>query len=60
MPLAAPAALPGFQVQSLANHEEQRGIMPTVEKIGVNHGGAHAASSAPSVRVVAATFESGT
>jgi hypothetical protein len=34
--------------------------MPTVEKIGVNDGGAHAANSAPSVRVVAATFESGT
>jgi hypothetical protein len=58
-PSAAPTALPGFQVQSLANHKEQQGIMTTVEKIGVISGGARAANSATSVRAVAATFESG-
>jgi hypothetical protein len=65
--------LPGFQVQSLANHEEQQGIMTTFETIGVIgggddagrlhgviRGGARAANSAPSVRAAAAaTFESG-
>jgi hypothetical protein len=56
---AAPAALPGFQVQSLANHEEQQGIMTTVEKIGVIGGGARAANSAHSVRAAGATFVSG-
>jgi len=73
MPSAAPTALPTFQVQSLANHEEQQGIMTTVEKIGVIgggddpgrlngviHDGARAANSAHSVRAAGATFESGT
>jgi hypothetical protein len=31
-----------FQVQSLANHEEQRRIMPTVKTIGVACGGDYA------------------
>jgi hypothetical protein len=58
-PQAAPTALPRFQVQSLANHQEQQGIMTTVEKIGVISGGALAANSASSGHAVAAAFESG-
>jgi hypothetical protein len=64
--------MPGFQVQSLANHEEQQEIMTTVETMGVIGGGddagrlngairgrARAANGVPSVRAAAATFESG-
>src|SRR4029077_20417523 len=38
----AATALAAFQVQSLANHKEQRGIMPSVETIGVGRGGSDA------------------
>src|SRR5258708_2745937 len=70
--LAAPAAWPGFQVQSLANHEEQRGIMAKVDTIDVacGRGGAvglnsvirgatRSAISTPSVPAAGATFEGG-
>jgi hypothetical protein len=59
-PPPATAALPGFQVQSLANREEQRGIMTRVATIGVVGGLKRAAINASSSLCVAGTsFEGG-
>jgi len=53
-PSPAPAAVPEFQVQSLANHEEQWEIMTRVETIRVVGSVARAAIS---VLAVGATSE---
>jgi hypothetical protein len=71
-PSPVPAALPGIQVQSLANCQEQREIMAKVETIdvacgrgdavGLNtiiRGMACAAISTPYVRTAGATLEGG-
>ncbi|PYU79957.1 MAG: hypothetical protein DMG51_16425 [Acidobacteria bacterium] len=52
MASAAPAARPGFQVQSLANQKERRGIMTEIASIGVVCSGGDAGGLASVLRGV--------